>query len=113
MSKDKIIHQNKDEILLRLYIAKDKGKNFRVLFYKSNTANKTIRYMTASRIISFNFKDDYATVYDEKVEDIRRFKISNVVFVELNMENPPMNEKDIENFIPQNELMYTHIDIKV
>lgn len=113
MSRDKGIRQSNDEILLRLSLARDKGKNFRVLFYKSNAENKTIRYMMASRIMSLNIGADYATVYDERVEDIRRFKISNVVFVELNMENPPMKEKDIEKFIPPNELMYTHIDIKV
>lgn len=113
MSKDKIMHQNKDEILLRLYLARDHVKNFRILFYKSNKANRTIRYMMASRVMSLNLKDDYATVYDEGVQNIRRFKISNVVFVELNMENPPMMESDIEKFIPPNELMYTTIDIKV
>lgn len=113
MKNDNIKTQDKDEIMIRLSIAQEQRKNFRILFRKRNQNNKTLRYMLVSRIMSLNLNDDYATVYDEGVQDIRRFKISSVICVELNIENPPMTVEDIVKFLSPSEVDYTHIDIKV
>ena len=83
--------QTSSQIISALASVLAKGGNFRVLFEKSNG---DIRYMSVSRLMGM--RDDLVTVYDDIKQDIRRFKISRTLCIELNLENPPMNENQIQ-----------------